>query len=338
MREVMRVQKVDVIIPVYKPDKSFFTLMDRLENQTVAVNRIILMNTEQKYFDRLIYGTSFLEKYRNVYVTHLSKKEFNHGLTRRQGVKKSGAPVFIMMTMDAMPVDEYLVERLTAPLEREDVAAVYARQMASEESNEIERFARSFNYPEETCEKSEEDIDRLGIKTFFCSNVCAAYRRDIYENLGGFVRHTLFNEDMIYAAGAVKAGYKIVYEADARVVHSHNYTCMQQLRRNFDLGVSQAEHPEVFASVSSEGEGAAMIKKATEHLWKTGNKRLILKLYIDSAFKYAGYLLGKHYKMLPEKLVLKCTMSKEYWEQDYRIRSSRKIDATKGYGKTEEER
>ena len=42
--------------------------------------------------------------------------------------------------------------------------------------------------------------------------------------------------------------------------------------------------------------------------------------------------------MLPEKLVLKCTMSKEYWEQDYRIRSSRKIDATKGYGKTEEER
>lgn len=338
MRELIRVQKVDVIIPVYKPDKSFFTLMDRLENQTVAVNRIILMNTEQKYFDRLIYGTSFLEKYRNVYVTHLSKKEFNHGLTRRQGVKKSDAPVFIMMTMDAMPVDEYLVERLTAPLEREDVAAVYARQMASEESNEIERFARSFNYPEETCEKSEEDIDRLGIKTFFCSNVCAAYRRDIYENLGGFVRHTLFNEDMIYAAGAVKAGYKIVYEANARVVHSHNYTCMQQLRRNFDLGVSQAEHPEVFASVSSEGEGAAMIKKATEHLWKTGNKRLILKLYIDSAFKYAGYLLGKHYKMLPEKLVLKCTMSKEYWEQDYRIRSSRKIDATKGYGKTEEER
>ena len=338
MREVIRVQKVDVIIPVYKPDKSFFTLMDRLENQTVAVNRIILMNTEQKYFDRLIYGTSFLEKYRNVYVTHLSKKEFNHGLTRRQGVKKSDAPVFIMMTMDAMPVDEYLVERLTAPLEREDVAAVYARQMASEESNEIERFARSSNYPEETCEKSEEDIDRLGIKTFFCSNVCAAYRRDIYENLGGFVRHTLFNEDMIYAAGAVKAGYKIVYEANARVVHSHNYTCMQQLRRNFDLGVSQAEHPEVFASVSSEGEGAAMIKKATEHLWKTGNKRLILKLYIDSAFKYAGYLLGKHYKMLPEKLVLKCTMSKEYWEQDYRIRSSRKIDATKGYGKTEEER
>ena len=38
----------------------------------------------------------------------------------------------------------------------------------------------------------------------------------------------------------------IAYEAEARVLHSHNYTNMQQLRRNFDLGVSQAEHPEVF--------------------------------------------------------------------------------------------
>lgn len=36
-------------------------------------------------------------------------------------------------------------------------------------------------------------------KTFFCSNVCAMYRRSIYEKLGGFVKHTIFNEDMIFA-------------------------------------------------------------------------------------------------------------------------------------------
>ena len=55
-----------------------------------------------------------------------------------------------------------------------------------------------------------------GIKTFFCSNVCAAYRREIYEELGGFVRHTIFNEDMIYAAKAVEAGYSVAYAADAQ--------------------------------------------------------------------------------------------------------------------------
>lgn len=308
-------KKIDVIIPVYKPGQDFLALIDRLECQTVPVHKIILMNTERKYFDRLVKGTSFFERYPNVCVTHLEKKEFNHGLTRRQGVERSDAPVFIMMTMDAMPVDKYLVERLTAPLEREDVAVSYGRQMAGKDSGEIERFTRRFNYPEKGCEKSLDDVERLGIKTFFCSNVCAAYRRDIYEELGGFIRHTIFNEDMIYAAGAVKAGYKIVYEAGARVEHCHNYTFRQQFCRNFDLGVSQADHPEVFASVSSEGEGAALIGKMTEYLWKNKKKRLIIDLYIGSCFKYAGYLLGKHYRRLPEKLVLKCTMSKEYWER-----------------------
>ena len=308
-------RKIDIIIPVYKPDQKFLALVDKLEHQTVAVNKIIIMNTERQYFDRLVKGTSFFEKYQNVCVINLKKEDFDHGLTRRQGVEQSDAQVFVMMTMDAMPVDGDLVEKLTAPLEKGDVSVSYGRQMAGKNSGEIERYTRKFNYPGKGCEKSAKDVEKLGIKAFFCSNVCAAYRRDIYDRLGGFVSRTIFNEDMIYAAGAIKAGYKIVYAADAKVVHCHNYTYRQQFRRNFDLGVSQADHPEVFAAVSSEGEGAALIRKTTVHLWKSGKKRLIPGLYISSCFKYAGYLLGKHYKGLPKCLVLKCTMSEEYWKQ-----------------------
>lgn len=310
------VKKVDIIIPVYKPGRGFLTLIDRLEHQTAAIHKIIIMNTEREYFDRLVEGTSFFEKYSNVCVHHLAKKDFDHGGTRRKGVEQSDAPVFVMMTMDAMPVDKYLVERLTAPLEREDVAVSYGRQTAGKGSGEIERFTRRFNYPEKGCEKSAKDMEKLGIKTFFCSNVCAAYRRDVYDRLGGFIDHTIFNEDMIYAAGAIKAGYKIVYEAGAKVEHGHNYTYRQQFCRNFDLGVSQADHPEVFGAVSSEGEGAALMKKTTAYLWKNKKRKLIPGLYISSCFKYAGYLLGKRYRRLPKNLVLKCTMSKEYWEQE----------------------
>ena len=57
--------KVDIIIPVYKPDKSFFQLIEKLEAQTIPVNRIILMNTEEKYFSQLFYGTRLLKKYSN---------------------------------------------------------------------------------------------------------------------------------------------------------------------------------------------------------------------------------------------------------------------------------
>ena len=41
-------ETVDVIIPVYKPDRGFLTLVEKLETQSHPVNQIIIMNTEQK--------------------------------------------------------------------------------------------------------------------------------------------------------------------------------------------------------------------------------------------------------------------------------------------------
>lgn len=309
--------EIDVIIPLYKPGRELFSLLNILSRQTVRIHRIILMNTEEKYFEQLVYGNRSLEKYKNIIeVSHLSKREFDHGRTRRTAVKKSSADIFVMMTQDAVPDDETLIEKLTAPLINDTegkLAAAYARQLPDDKCSVLERFTRTFNYPQESYVKSMADINRLGVKTFFCSNVCAAYRRDIYDKLGGFVRRTIFNEDMIYAAGAVKAGYSIAYVADARVVHSHNYTCKQQFRRNFDLGVSQAEHPEIFSGVASESEGIRLVKEATGYLRKNHMTKEIPYFYVQCFCKYMGYLLGKHYRQLPKKLILKFTANKDYW-------------------------
>lgn len=306
-------KKVDVIIPTYKPDQKFLELIDKLEHQTVPIHQIILMNTEQKYFDRLFYGTSFLEKYKNITVKHLSKREFDHGRTRNLGVKFSEAEIFVMMTDDAMPADEHMIEELLKGLEQSNVAVSYGRQLAYETSSEVEKFTRNFNYPNQARIKTKKDIDTLGIKTFFCSNVCAAYKREIFDSLGGFIKHTIFNEDMIFAAGAVKAGYGIAYVPEAKVYHSHHYTNMEQLRRNFDLGVSQTEHPEVFAGIPSESEGIKLVKQTIAHLREKKQSSKIPGVIIQSGFKYIGYLLGKNYRKLPKKMVIKCSMNKEYW-------------------------
>lgn len=305
--------KIDVIIPLYKPGKELFALLDSLLEQTLPVNKIILMNTEEKYFERLIYGTKFTKQYTNVEVHHLSKREFDHGGTRHLGVTYSEADIFMTMTQDAVPVDYELVEKLTQKLSG-NVAVAYARQLPGKNSSELEKVSRTFNYPSKSRIKTLADLDTLGVKTFFCSNVCAAYRRDIYNELGGFIKHTIFNEDMIYAAKAVKAGYAVSYEADAKVVHSHDYTNMQQLRRNFDLGVSQADHPEVFAGISSESEGKRLVQETYRHLKEQKKLYKFPGFCVQCAFKYAGYLLGKHYKRLPSSWILKITMNREYWQ------------------------
>lgn len=305
---------VDAILLTYKPEKQVMELIRALEEQTYPIRKIIIMNTEERYFYNLFYGTGFLEKYKNIETHHLSEKEFDHGRTRAKAVQYSKSDIFVCMTQDAMPVDDSLIHNLVEALTgQEKIAAAYARQLPLPDCREIERYTRSFNYPDQSSVKSAADMDRLGIKTFFCSNVCAAYNREIYEMIGGFVKKAIFNEDMVYAGHAVTAGYRIAYAAEAKVYHSHNYTCMQQFHRNFDLGVSQAEHPEVFGVVSSENEGIKLIKSTIRHLKKTKKWLQIPYLVVSSGYKLIGYQLGKHYQSLPRGMVKWCSASKTYW-------------------------
>lgn len=328
---------IDVIIPVYRPGEDLVALLNRLYAQTVEIHKIILVETldkEEKTSmeeETSAEGAESMEsetsaeeaetslllhlqkKYKKIELYSVKKEDFDHGMTRRMAVEKSDADIFVMMTQDALPADRKLIEKLTAPL-MGDIAVSYARQLPRKNCRAIERFTRRFNYPEESLLKGKENLQVLGIKTYFCSDVCAAYRREIYEKLGGFAEKAIFNEDMLFAAKAVEAGYKIMYAAEARVLHSHNYSISQQFRRNFDLGVSQAEHPEVFKKVPSEKEGGRMVKKTTEYLFTTGKVFLIPYFYLQCMGKYAGYFLGKHYKMLPAKTIKKCTANEAYWQ------------------------
>lgn len=306
----MENKTVDVIIPAYHPGKEFATLIKRLEKQSVPIHRIIVMNTEESMWNKEWEKLSDVME-----IHHLAKPEFDHGGTRAQAAELSDADVMIFMTQDAMPADRELLAELLKALEQdENIAAAYARQLPNAECSFVERYTRAFNYPDRSAVKTKKDMDQYGIKTFFCSNVCAAYKKDIYQKQGGFVRRTIFNEDMIYAGGLIQAGYGIAYAAEAKVIHSHNYNCMQQFHRNFDLGVSQAEHPEIFEGVPSEGEGMRLVKKTLSHLVRSEKIWLIPGFVMQCAGKYAGYLAGKNFRRLPKKFVLWCTMSPNYWK------------------------
>lgn len=300
--------EVDVLIPVYRPDGKLTELLKRLKMQNYPIHRVILMNTEEKHFPAELTGI-----WDRVEVYHLAKEEFDHGGTRDRGVRMSTADLVVCMTQDAMPADETLIEELVKPFDDPEVWAAYARQLPNEDCREVEKYTRSFNYPEQSMVKTKEDLDRLGIKTFFCSNVCAAWRREKYLELGGFVKHTIFNEDMILAGTMIKQGGKIAYCAKAKVIHSHNYSAFQQFHRNFDLAVSQTMYPEVFGGIRSESEGIKLVKKSLSYCIKIGKPWLMIQVVTQSAGKFLGYKMGQQYRSLPMWLILRCTMSPSFW-------------------------
>lgn len=308
---------VDVIIPVYKPDERLKKIISRLRRQSYPVNRIILINTGRAYFEQAFsQDMSFFEA-GDIVLRHISEEQFDHGRTRRMAVSISKADYFVCMTDDALPLDRHLIKELTSPLMEGKASVAYARQLAGKEADIVEKFSRRFNYPAVSRIKNSEDFDELGIKTFFCSNACAAYERKTYDALGGFEKHMIFNEDMVYAGRLIDSGASIAYVAEARVLHTHHYTAMQQLKRNFDLGVSQAQFPELFNRVSSQSEGIRMIRGMLGILLKKNEYDKIPSVIINSAFKLAGYKLGKAYKKLPQWLIMKLTMNRNYWKSSF---------------------
>lgn len=303
---------VDVIIPTYHSDEKLNKLLAMLYQQTVKPNRVIILHTQETPGQEQKLP-EIIES--NITVIQVDKKDFDHGGTRKYGASLSDSDIVMYMTQDAIPSDELLIEKLIKPYEDPNVTATYARQLPDEKTDLIERYIRHFNYPKNSRVKSLEDLDELGIKTFFCSDVCATYKKSVYQELGGFVDKTIFNEDMIMAAGMIRAGYRIAYVADALVVHSHTYSYLQQFTRNFDLGVSHNQYPEVFYGIKSESEGIKLVKSTLKYLMKKKKYFLIPDLIMSSGFKFLGYQMGLRYDILPKNMVLRFSMNKAYWDQ-----------------------
>lgn len=300
---------VDILIPAYRPGPEFQELLRRLAKQVYPIRRVLIVNTEEKF-----WNTGWEQEYPGCEVVHIRKEEFDHGGTRHWMAQQSLADILVFMTQDALPADDWLISRLMEPFTQAGVKASYARQLPREDCEFLECYTRQFNYPEKSRVKTKADLSELGIKTFFCSDVCAAYDRVIYNELGGFPRPAIFNEDMIFTGRLIEAGYGVAYAADAKVIHSHNYSGRQQFHRNFDLGVSQARHSELFLRYSSEGEGIRLVKQTAAYACQMGRPWLLFPLVWKSACKYAGYFLGKRYDKLPGWMVRTCTMNREYWD------------------------
>ncbi len=318
---------VDVCIPAYRPDKKFYKLLLMLSKQKLLPKKVFIANTENgdPSFDSealLININEYFEKNgtdecRNldIEIIPVAKKDFDHGGTRDMVARRSDADFILFITQDAVPENRHLISEMVRMMSTEDIGACYARQKARNNASVIETYTRLYNYPAKSAVHTAEDVNRIGIKAFFCSDTCAMYRRATYLDYGGFTKKTIFNEDMIFAGNFILAGGAVGYCAEASVIHSHNYDWIEQFKRNFDLGVSQADHPEVFSVVKAENEGVKYAKKLCRYLWDNRYYLEIIDFTGECIFRYLGFLLGKKYKLLPKKLILSFTLNKAYWEK-----------------------
>ena len=256
--------KVSAIIPTLNAASEIGALLNALWSQTCAPYEVLVADSASTD------GTAERARQHGARVMHIPRNDYDHGGTRDKALQASHGEFVLFLTQDAIPADERYIERLLLPFADARVAAVSGRQRPRPDARAYVRAVQAYRYPAECRAWGSEDRAALGIRAFHLSDVCSAYRRSAYEAVGGFAHPILTNEDMLIASAFLQAGYRLAYQGDAVVLHSHNLTLAQEYRRNMLVG-RFLERYRAETSAGEAREGMHMAKAVLSQLFREGH-------------------------------------------------------------------
>lgn len=284
----MTTPSLSVVIPTLNAADEIDSLLDTIEAQSLQPLDILVVDSSSDD------GTvDEVAKHPCVNLVRIERKEFNHGSTRDMALRRSAGEFVCFLTQDAVPASNRYLERLVAPFLADDsIALVTGRQLPKADARRFEQLVRKFNYPNVPSVRSKSDLPKYGIKTFFASDTCSAYRRTAYLECGGF-DHVNTNEDMLMAARFIASGLKVAYEPSAEVYHSHNLTPSQQFARNRAVGMFLESHADDLMYASEIGEGGRLVKAVSSELLREGRFSELFAFGFDCCARLLGNRAGR---------------------------------------------
>lgn len=173
-------------------------------------------------------------------IHQITANEFHHARTRNLAASLGKGPILINLSGDAIPASKTWLRSMLENFTDPGVGAAYGRQLPKpgSPSERIDTFDRI--YGERRIVKDPAHRNGLGYRFYHFSDVNSAIRRSVWqahpypENLKMF-------EDLAIAKVMLDAGWKIVYEPEAAVFHSHSYNATQLFKRYFDIGYTLKE-------------------------------------------------------------------------------------------------
>lgn len=189
-------------------------------------------------------GTIAIARSHGAEVIEIEPASFSHGLTRNLLMQRSAGDHVAFLTQDSAPADDrWLAKLLDGFGLGNDVALTYGPYRPRPEASpmvarELTEWFASFS-PDgsprvdrlEPAERAIPAGSLLGPRGFFTdANGCVA--RAAWDQVP--FRQVPYAEDHVLALDMMRAGYAKVFLPDAAVIHSHDYSSRQWLRRSFD--------------------------------------------------------------------------------------------------------
>jgi rhamnosyltransferase len=229
---------VTVAIPVRNGGEPLAGTLAALATQTVEHELLVCDSGSSD-------GSGELALAHGARVLRIEPYQFSHGGTRNLLMREASGVRVALLTQDAEPADERWLERLVGGLElAPDIGIVCGRYRPRPDASpavrmELERWFSSLAVDgqpqiERLSERERETLPAralIGRRGFFTdANACLA--RAAWERVP--FREVPYAEDRALAIDMLRAGYAKAYVPAAAVLHSHEYSGFEQLRRCFD--------------------------------------------------------------------------------------------------------
>lgn len=243
-------------------------------------------------------------------IHQIKSEDFGHGKTRNLAASLVSGDHLVFLTQDAVPATDRWLSNLIRNFKDSKVAGVYGRQIPKKGTRPMGSFFLNTRYPLSKVVKSAGQ-GKVDMNTIFFSNANSAIGREIWEKYP-FDDNLIMSEDQEWAKKVLLAGYKIVYDPETAVYHSHNYSLKTVFRRYFDSGVSLNQFAgKEYGSFTSEG--LAYTRDEMKFLITNGYIKWLPYAVLYDLAKFLGVSLGKKEKYLPLGLKRRLSLHSYYW-------------------------
>ncbi len=282
----MKKYTVEIICPIYNAEKYILVLNENLlKQENVNINKITYLLTESND------ATEKILKDNNIEYELIKKSDFSHSLTREKYALKTSSDILVFVTQDVIIERNDWLYKLVKPIIEGEVEASFSRQICT--NNSIEKYTREKNYPISSRIVKKDDIEKLGLNTFFFSDASSAIKASIFKELNGYDHKNLpTNEDMYIAYKLIQNGYRIKYCAESEVIHSHKFTLKQLYNRYKLIGKFFKENSYIdkYGTTKSGGGLAKYILKRTI---QDKNIKALITFVPNMSARYIGMKVGK---------------------------------------------
>jgi glycosyltransferase involved in cell wall biosynthesis len=203
---------VSVIVRTYNEEKWISGCLNAIFSQDFDEDfEVIIVDSES--VDRTVE----IAKEFDVQIIQVPKETFSFGKSLNEGAKFSSGKYIINLSVHAIPANKKWMMNLIENLKNPGVAGAYGKQIPY--PNCHPSLKRDLS-----CFFGEKKVVQVKNPKF--SNANAAIKREIWER-EKFNERIIAGEDWEWARRVQSLGYRIVYEPNAVVYHSHNQTLSQ---------------------------------------------------------------------------------------------------------------